>query len=277
MCAPTNAEDPRSGLPHPSTWPHRPVYLTADDRVHVSGCEAGQSLPLGTAIELKSDIFKGIFFLRLRGIKPITDAKGQAAYFDGKKRFYQLVVQGQFKEDSLTFADIVLGDVYQRRLKYVPHGRTGRLVKRFVEAISPGIIFDIFSEQPKVLAPVGGCQTLSVDFPGEEPKDFNDIGENTELLGMFSSKKQRRKILSRPTTAETYKIDTGKIYTFEAFDHTMDFASHHQRFTGGFMVDLVPSLDGQSLSLGMYTRSNLQCMCKFLIWHERAVGKCTDP
>ena len=202
MCAPTAAEDSRSGLPHPSTWPHRPVYLTADDRVHVSGCEAGQSLPLGTAIEFESDIFKGIFFLRLRGIKPGTSATSQAAYFDGKKRFYQLVVQGQFKDDRLTFADIVLGDVYQRRLKYIPHGRTGRLVRRFVEAMSPGIIFDIFSDQPKVLAPVGGCQTVSVDLPGEEPKNFDTIEENTELLGEFSSKNERRKVLSRPTTAE---------------------------------------------------------------------------
>ncbi|KAL7526548.1 hypothetical protein ACHAXR_001535 [Thalassiosira sp. AJA248-18] len=275
MCAPTCATD-IDALPHPSKWPHRPIYLVADDRVKVNGFEAGQPLPLGKHVDFETDLFKGRFFLRLRHVKPHDeDSDKSAAYFDGKKRFYQLVIQGKFKDGNLTFSDVVVGDVYERQLKGVPHGKLGRLMKRFVESISPGIIFDIFDDkQPKVLAPLGGCQTVSVDLPGQEPSNFDNLSENTTLLfGRFASKEERKNILSRPRTAAQYKVDTEHIYTFESYDHTMDFGTFHQHFYRGFKVDLVPSLDGQSLSLGMFTRQNLICLYKFSLWHERGIEK----
>lgn len=264
-------------LPHPSKWPHRPVYLVADDRVELDGYNSEGSLPLGKAIDFETDMFKGRFYLRLCHAKPHPDdAEKHAAYFDGVKRFYQFVIQGQFKEEGLTLSDIVMGDVYERKLKGVPHGMTGKLLKKFVEALTPGIIFDIFDDkQPKVLAPMGGCQTMSVNLPREEPTDFDKIEENTALLGKFASKEERAKILSKPKTAAGYEINTGHVYTLEAYDHTMDFGTFHQHFGSYATVDLIPSLDGQTLSLGMYTRS-LRCICNFSLWHERAIGKQTD-
>jgi len=249
MCNSTN--DIGLTLPRPSEWPHRPIFLAADDRIDVIGHKAGQPLPIGRPISFETEFFKGRFYLRLRHVKTENDEPTEhAAYFDGKKRFYQLVIQGQFKDDNLTFNDVVLGDVYERPLKGIPHGRTGRLIKRFVESLSPGIIFDIFDDkQPKVLAPVGGCQTLSVDLLGQEPLDFDNLCENTKLLGDFSSKEERKKVLSKPKTSVQYKIDSGLVYTFEAYDHTFDFGTFHQHLYGGIKIDLVPILDGQSVSV----------------------------
>ena len=228
-------------LPPPSEWPHQ-VYLRADDEVKLQSHAAREALPFGTSIHFETDLFKGKFFLRLRS--------SDTQYFSGKKRLYQLVIQGQFKTNDLAFSDVVLGDVYDKPLKGVPKGRIGKVIKRFVEAISPGIIFDIFHDkQPKVLAPIGNCQTLSVDLPGDEPSDFNDISENTTLLcPLLGSSERRKRILSKPKSAMDYKINKDHVYTFEVYDNTMDFGTFHQHLMGGLKVDLIPSLDGQSVS-----------------------------
>lgn len=223
-----------SHLPHPSKWNNRPIFLSADDRVKVKNYGAGQSLPLNKPIAFETELFVGTFFLRLKNVKPeIGDpnAKKHTSYFGGgRKRLYQLVIQGRFKESKLTFADIVIGDVYKRPLKGLPTGKLGYLIKRFVEGVSPGIMFDIFdSKMPKVLAPMGGCQTLSVDLPGEEPTDFDNLEENTSLLGKFRSKDERKKFLSKLKTAEGYRISPNHVYTFEMYDDMMDFGEFRQQ------------------------------------------------
>ena len=236
----SSSSDPSSShsknLPHPSKWNNRPIFLSADDRVKVKNYGAGpmESLPLNKPIAFETELFVGSFFLRLKNVKPeIGDpnAKKHTSYFGGgRKRLYQLVIQGRFKDSKLTFADIVIGDVYKRPLKGVPTGKLGYLIKRFVEGVSPGIIFDIFdSKKPKVLAPMGGCQTLSVDLPGEEPTDFDDLEENTSLLGKFRSKEDRKKILSKLKTAEGYRIDPNHVYTLEIYDDMMDFGEFRQK------------------------------------------------
>jgi hypothetical protein len=231
-------------LPPPEEWQHS-VYLTADDGVQTS--HDGKGLPFGESISFETDSFKGSFFLRLRNGGHVASSP----YFDGKRRLYQLVIQGQFKVDDIALSDVVLGQVYNRSLKGVPSGRSmmGKMIKRFVEGMSPGVIFDIFHDkQPMVLAPIGSCQTMRVDLPGDEPSDFDEIKESTALLGYLGSGNRRRKILSKPTSAAEFKINKDHVYTFEIFDHTMDFGTFHQHLMGGMKVDLIPSLDGQSVS-----------------------------
>jgi hypothetical protein len=165
-------------------------------------------LPFGESISFQTDYFKGAFFLRLRNGGHVASSP----YFDGKRRLYQLVIQGQFKVkvDDIALSDVVLRQVYDRFLKGVPSGRSmmGKMIKRFVEGISPGVIFDVFHDkQPMVLAPIGSCQTMRVDLPGDEPSDFDEIKENTALLGYLGSGDRRRKILSKPTSAAEFKIN----------------------------------------------------------------------
>lgn len=279
MCGPTPAKDLTASLPHPNEWPHKPVCLIAGEQVGLNDHEPDQPLPLGKKIEFETDMFKGSFFLRLKHVDPLNEvAENHEAYFGGKKRFYQVVIQGQFKEEGLAFSDIVLGDVYERPFKMNPmaRGKAGKIFIRFMEALSPGIIFDIFDDKPKVLAPIGGCQTLCVDLPGQEPTNFDNLVENSSLLGEFGSSDKRRKKLSKPKIAKDYKINTGHVYTFEAYDHSMDFGSFHQTVMGGLKIDLVPSLNGQSMAFGMYTRQDQKCGFKFALWHERMVEKTTD-
>ncbi|KAL7552923.1 hypothetical protein ACHAWF_016179 [Thalassiosira exigua] len=261
-------------LPHPSEWPHRPVCLVGCEQVNKNNEQTG-SLPVGKPVPVDTDLFKGCFSLRLRHVDPpADDAEKHEAYFGERKRLYQMVIQGQFKKEGLTFKDMIMGDVYERPFQGVPHGWIGTLLKASVETLSPGLVFDIFDDtQPKVLAPMGGCQTLRVDLPGQEPTDFNEIIEDTSLLGEFDSIATRRTQLGNPIYAEEYKIDTDHVYTFEVYDDMMDFGTFHQhvRILGGMKVDLVPVLDSQSMSFGMYTRDDMNCAFNFSLWHERII------
>lgn len=64
-----------------------------------------------------------------------------------RKRVYQLEVQGYFKADDLAFSDVVLREVCKRQMKGVPARRVLQAIRRFVEAITPGMIFDVADEQ----------------------------------------------------------------------------------------------------------------------------------
>lgn len=268
-----------ASLPDPSEWTNRPLYITAGNGVELSGHGDGESLPLGEKIHFESDIFMGSFYLRLKGIHPYDDDEKMAAhttYFDGKKRLYQIVIQGQFKKEGLTFADLCLGDVYEKPLKGIPKGRVMRMYEKFMEVIAPGIIMDMTNDMhPKILSPVGGAQTIRADLPGEEPSDYSCLLDSTGLIGDFGGVKKRRKKLSNPKSAKQYKINPCHVYTFECYDHTMDFTNYCQIAMIGIKmkIDLVPVLDGQCMSLGMYLRNDEKCVYKFPLWHEKVVSR----
>jgi len=94
------------------------MYLMGDDGVMVHDHIFGNALLLGTKLDFETELFKGYYFLRLHDINPHDDNcekhSEYTAYFEGKKWFYQLVIQGQFKSEDLTFADLVMGDIYER-------------------------------------------------------------------------------------------------------------------------------------------------------------------
>jgi len=235
---------------------------------------SSSSLPFNEKIPFETDAFQGTFYVRFADISPSDPAKSaaHAAYFADKKRFYQMVVQGRFTDPSLTFADLLLGDVYDRPIQGVPKGRLFQLLQKFMEALAPGIIFEMTDDRPRVLVPIGGAQTLRVDLPGEEPSDYSKLEDSTALLvgGGFGSTKERRKKLSVPKTAREYKVSVDHVYTFECYDHSMDFANYEQVFMLGKRIDLVEKLDGQVMSLGMYKRDDKSsCIYKFPFWHER--------
>lgn len=236
--------------------------------------DAGQALPLGVPVEFETDMFIGRILCRIRDSKPREeDSERHAAYFEGKKRFYHAVVQGQFKDENLTFSDLVFGEVYSKPLKGVPRGVMGKLYKKVNEAMCPGAVFDLDSDTPTVLAPAGGCQKMSIDLPGQEPDiaELDSVVENTALLGeVFESEAKRRKYLSKPSNAAKYKINTEQVYTFEVYDHTMNYGTFHQHMGAGFKIDMVPSLNGQAMSFAMFTRC-LRRIYRFPLWHERLV------
>ena len=263
MCRPDSASSA-------DQTPAAATVVSVGDRVAIEGFPP-ENIPLGVKVPFDTEIFSGVFYIRLRNApSPDEDGDRHSAYFEGKKRFYQVVTQGRFKRSGLNFSDILLGGVFEKKMKGMPPAALFRAIRAFMETVSPGIVFDIAADRPKVLSPLGACQTMSVDLPGDEPTDFNNIVENNALLGTFASAGKRRKMLSKPKTAKGYRIDPENVYTFECYDDTLDLATfHHVLFGGKMKVDLMPVLDGQSMLLGMYMRRDLQCVYKFVITHKR--------
>ena len=83
----------------------------------------------------------------------------------------------------------------------MPNRYIMRGLKKFMERLNPGMIYDIVpsrsgnsnaaNHKPKVLNPIGSVQELSIDYPGNEPdittvydeeKDNGMNFENTSLL-----------------------------------------------------------------------------------------------
>ena len=82
------------GIPEPSEWPNRPVFLRPEAETKLQGDLP--ALPLGKVMEFETDLFKGKVLIRLEPISPNAEdcnIDAYAAYFDGRKRFHQLVIQ----------------------------------------------------------------------------------------------------------------------------------------------------------------------------------------
>ena len=213
MCRPDSASSA-------DQTPAAATVVSVGDRVAIEGFPP-ENIPLGVKVPFDTEIFSGVFYIRLRNApSPDEDGDRHSAYFEGKKRFYQVVTQGRFKRSGLNFSDILLGGVFEKKMKGMPPAALFRAIRAFMETVSPGIVFDIAADRPKVLSPLGACQTMSVDLPGDEPTDFNNIVENNALLGTFASAGKRRKMLSKPKTAKGYRIDPENVYTFECYDDT---------------------------------------------------------
>ena len=251
--------------------PAAATVVSADDGVSIGKGFPSENIPLGDKVPFETELFQGVFYLRLRNSpSPDEDGESHSAYFDGRKNLYQLVIQGRFKRSGLNFSDVLLGGVFEKSLKGMPPAAMFRAIRSFTETVQPGIVFDIAADHPKVLLPLGACQTISVDPPGYEPVDFNNITENNALLGDSAPARTRRKLLSKPKTAKDYTIDPNLVYTIENCDEALDLATFHNVLFGGKMkVDLLPVLDGQSFPMGMYIREDLQCVYKFALTHNR--------
>ena len=255
--------------------PAAATVVSVGEGVTIEGFDPA-NIPLGEKVPFETGVFQGVFYLRLRNApSPNEDCDSHSAYFAGRRRSYQFVIQGRFRRSGLTFSDILVGGVFEKKFGFVPPAALFRAIRVFMETISPGIVFDITADRPKVLSPLGACQTMSVDLPGDEPVDFDNLEENNALLGTFASTGTRRKMLSKPKTAKEYKIDPNHVYTIEGYDDTLDLATfHHVLFGGKMKVDLMPVLDGQSMLLGMYLREGLQCVYKFVLTHTREDESC---
>jgi len=288
---------------HVSQWPHRPAYFCAHPDVDTKDFEKGAPLPLGRLVEFETDLFVGRMLFRLKPIPPTEvvsnecDAdeknqkvveKAQEDYFEGKKRNYQFVIQGRFRKE-IPISNLVIGDFYTKPMVGIPKGIMMRMYQRFMETINPGVIMDMTSDTPKALGPFGSAQTLRVDIPGQEPDlsqttAINNLKDNTKLLfenpivkkkgfnDIEMSTSKRRSWLSNPKNSCNHSTNPEHVYTVELYDHTMCFGSYNQHAMG-MKIDMTKTMNGQPLSIGIFTYDDQKIVCKFPIWHERLLAE----
>jgi Protein of unknown function (DUF1769) len=260
-------------LPAVEDWPHRPVYLQAGGDTRVAGHCDGDPLPLGVPFEFETPIFRGRMLLRVRNAKS-DDAVTHGEYFRASNSgcLVQTVVQGQFKK-PVRVSDVFVGSVFERRLRFAPPAALARIVRLFLRRLVPGMIVDLQSEHPKVIALYAGtAASLSIDIPGNEPDVMAPtIPENTSNLfgNRFRSIKDRKQTLSLPDHASDFLFDTDHVYTFHTHDDAMDYASYSMHIPIYGSYDISQAL-GQPMSLTAVTKQG-ETMFAFHIWHESLV------
>jgi len=154
-------EEDIDNLPHVSQWPNSLIYFQSGRKTQCRSHKKDRnvsSLPLGEAIEFETDLFKGKILLRLRNIfDNVPD--DHTEYFEGNKKFKNIVIQGQFKE-KLKMSDVWFGDVYEK--PQIMSRVTSRFFIPFIQRMTTGVVMNFSSDTDhKVLVRMAGdAQTL---------------------------------------------------------------------------------------------------------------------
>mmetsp|Transcript_19410 Transcript_19410/g.29183 ORF Transcript_19410/g.29183 Transcript_19410/m.29183 type:complete len:308 (+) Transcript_19410:25-948(+) len=264
--------------PPAKSFSKRPVLLRPVGDTNVPGLS---TVPLGIPFKFESSAFKGKMLVRFRNAKSDNPSVCKA-YFGGRKRCVQVVVQGQFKCEKRV-SDVFTGLEYARPLKKLPPFFLMSFVNGFVKRIAPAIELDLASEKPKFLAPLASaCQTISIDAPGKEPDIacFN-IKENTAAWGSYFSRmnvrpNKRKRMLSDPDQSSRFNFDTNKIYTLDFYDDILDYGTFHVKLYGDKLkYDLASTLDGQAPQIMAKTIEG-NYIYQFEIWHQRLLLSNSD-
>lgn len=265
-------------LPNVEEWPHRPIFLKTGSSTHISGLSPDEALPLGIPFEFETPLFKGKLLVRLRNVKS-DEAVGHDAYFDGRNRVMQTVVQGRFKK-SISMSDVFVGSIFKEPMSLVPPPFFMRLLNVLFQRIAPGAILDFASPQPKVVTLYAGtAQTISIDAPGTEP-DMTAVDLPEHFPGtktsrfhtanpkpLFRSIAERKRKLSKPEKAGLYTFDTDHVYTMQIYDESMDYGSYNIKLPVYGNFNLSDAIGPQPMSLSAITSSG-QVLYDFDVWHE---------
>jgi Protein of unknown function (DUF1769) len=249
-------------------WPHGPIMVQAGTDTQVLGLKPGQPLPLGVPFEFESPIFKGKMLLRFRHA-PSDDPASHKAYFEGRKRLMQTVVQGQFTKRGIKMSDLWAGCIFDRPLAQAPPPSFTKIMDAVLRRVAPGVIMDLGSKSPRVVALYAGtAQTMSVDAPGREPEITGPhIPENVADDANLVTANKRKKHLSNPKKAAKLEYDTNKVYTFHTYDDSMDYGRGSMRIPMYGDYDIKPAIGPQPLSLTAVTTLG-ETLYSFRIWHE---------
>mmetsp|Transcript_19288 Transcript_19288/g.41859 ORF Transcript_19288/g.41859 Transcript_19288/m.41859 type:complete len:297 (-) Transcript_19288:410-1300(-) len=267
--SPSDFAEPALPKMKPADWPHKPVFVQAGSNMKVLGVANNQPIPLGVPFKIESPLFKGTVLLRFRNAMS-DDPDAHSEYFKGGKRLMQTVVQGRFKR-PIKMSDVYVGSVFPQALAGAPPATLSKIMGAVIGKIAPGLILDLSSESPKVIALLAGtAQTMSIDSPGNEPDiTLPVIDENVaSVLGKsVGTKSKRRKHLGNPKKAASYMFNTESVYTFHTYDDAMDYGRGTMRIPMYGEYDIKPSIGRQPLILTAVTQSG-DILYDLRVWHE---------
>jgi hypothetical protein len=264
-------------LPDLSEWPHRPVMACVNTPVSsslvVEQPYGNGPCPLGKPFRFSSDLFEGTCLIRLKNIPNSDDVDGDNAYFSGRRRLFQMIVQGRFKE-SLSLNEVLTGHEFVKPLQNLPHPWILKAATNLIGKLSPGANIQVLGNQPTMLAPLAATsQVVRGDAPGNEPDiaSEDDIQEDCSSMGgKFASGKVgaagRKSHLANPTRAQQYSFDTETIYTFDFYQSLLNVATYSLEL-GVANVGMVPILNGQPIQCLSKTIDG-RYLWSFQIWHE---------
>ena len=271
-------------LPPRTEWPHGPVFFCVNIPVspklqaHVD--KNNGPLPIGVPFAFSSELFEGHCLLRLRGLTSSDDPDGDGAYFAGRRRQFQVIVQGRFKE-SLSLDEVLTGHEFVRDFHHLPHPWILKSASKLIRKLAPGAEIHIVGDHPPtMLAPLAAtAQVVRGDEPGNEPDivragqhDQDDVQEDCTLLGgKFASSRvstaSRKLHLSYPSRAAQYTFDTETVYTFDFYQSLLNCCTYSLDL-GVAKVGMSRILNGQPIQCLAKSRSDGRYLWSFQIWHD---------
>jgi len=270
-------------VPHPSTWPNHPILLCVNTPVspHLQVPTFGTGpCPIGVPFPFHSELFEGHCLVRLKDVAS-DDVKGDEDYFRGRRRLFQMIVQGRFKE-PLVVSDVLTGHEFGRPLKHLPHAWVISAGTTLIGTLAPGADIRVGTEQPSCMAILAATsQTVRVDPKGMQPDITSaDIQEDCTILGgAFQNRTMtasgRKKLLSQPNRSKDYTFDTESVYTFDFYQSLLD-VSTYSLDVGFAKLGLTPVLDGQPIQCLSKTRDG-RYLWSFQLWHEKLLPNNIEP
>jgi hypothetical protein len=268
-------------LPNVNEWVHRPLLICANTVAIPTMITDTRSsnkgyLPLGIPFSFSSDLFEGLCLIRVKGAN--SDATEEdAKYFSGRKRIFQSIVQGRFKEE-VNVLDCMTGHEFTRPLKNLPHPIILKTATNLLGRFQPGATICVHTDQPYISATLlETTQIFRGDQPGNEPNIANhNIQEDSSILGgVFATDtipaSRRKRIFSNPSTCPKCTFDTETVYTFEFYQNSFD-AQSYSLDLGFTKLALSKVFDHQPIQwLGKMKDGRY--LWSFQIWNESLLSK----
>jgi hypothetical protein len=180
----------------PSKWPQAPLmmrpspnsntkirgirYSSSQQYLDFSGFCAGCILPINTGaeapgkslvVDFETKLFVGTMLMRIRQAPPAEPAnQTSTSYFDGKKRRFQAIIKGRFKQE-LSMSQCVTGQIFDRPSGKLPAKWIVSSAIRFISALAPQLEATIDGEKPKFLAPLAATAHAVLQYPLEQQGD----------------------------------------------------------------------------------------------------------
>jgi hypothetical protein len=267
-------------LPNVNEWVHRPLLICANTvaipTMIIDTRGNNGYLPLGIPFNFSSDLFEGLCLIRVKGAN--SDATEEDdKYFSGRKRIFQSIVQGRFKEE-VKVSDCMTGHEFTRPLKNLPHPIILKTATNLLGRFQPGATISVHTDQPYISATLlETTQIFRGDQPGNEPNIANhNIQEDSSILGgVFATDtipvSRRKRIFSNPTTCPKCTLDTETVYTFEFYQNSFD-AQSYSLDLGFTKLALSKVFDHQPIQwLGKMKDGRY--LWSFQIWNESLLTK----
>jgi hypothetical protein len=272
-------------LPAPNEWPHRPVLLCVntptDPSLKVESKYGVGPCPIGKPFWFSSDLFEGYCLVRIKNIANSDDPESDNRYFDGRRRMFQTIVQGRFKE-TLAVNTVLTGHEFVAPLKNLPHEWILKAATNIIRKVAPGSEICVAGERPTMLAPLAGTsQVVRVDEPGKEPDiaSIEGVEEDCKLLGGRFEKSSvgsssRKTYLANPKKSSRYTFDVDRVYTFDFYQNLLNVGTYKLDL-GIASISMSPILNGQPIQCLAKTTDG-RYLWSFQIWHESLVPRLKD-
>jgi hypothetical protein len=227
---------------HPSKWPQAPLMLrpTPGAKMKIRGIRyadsleyqsfpgvcAGCILPVNSGrekrgkslvIDFESALFVGTLLMRVLGAPPLKQSDGSEAeqsetsYFDGKKRKFQVVVKGRFKQAGVPMSECVTGQDFERAAGKLPARILVNTFIKFVSALAPQLEVTLDGDSPRFLTPlVATAHTVIAKdhAPIMTPGGSNECGDDENLVNfsIYAGSRNMEDEVEEPSATDSTSV-----------------------------------------------------------------------